>query len=156
MWPIHRFWRLELWEVISLPAKSDTQFYHSMDNLWFYSVLVVQSLSHVHLCVTACTVALQASLSFTISQCLLRLMSIESAIPSNHFLFCCHLLLLPTVFPRIRVFSSKLALSIRWPKYWSFSPTDSQESPPAPFQKHQFFDFLHGPTHVHTWLLGKP
>ena len=66
------------------------------------------------------TAAHQASLSFTISQILLKLMSIESVMPSNH-LICCHPLLLPSVFPSVRVFSSESALHIRWPKYWSFS-----------------------------------
>ena len=64
----------------------------------------------------------QASLSFTISQSLLKLMSIESVMPSNHLVVCCTpLLLLPSIFPSIRVFSSDPVLRIRWPKYWSFS-----------------------------------
>ena len=63
----------------------------------------------------------QASLSFTISPSLLRLMCIESVMPSNHLILCCPLLFLPSIFPSIRVFSSELALHIRWPKYWSFS-----------------------------------
>ena len=65
--------------------------------------------------------ACQASLSFTISWSLLKLMSIESVMPSNDLILCCLLVLLPSVFPSIRVFSSQLALSLRWPKYWSFS-----------------------------------
>ena len=71
--------------------------------------------------VTPWTAARQASLSFTISWSLLKLMSIESMMPSNHLIFCPALLLLPSIFPSIRVFSSELALHIRWPKYWSFS-----------------------------------
>ena len=67
------------------------------------------------------TAASQASLSFTISQSLLKLMSIESVMPSNHLILCRPLLLLPSIFPKIRVFSNVLALRIRWPKYWSFS-----------------------------------
>ena len=63
----------------------------------------------------------QASLSFTVSRSLLKLMSIESVILSNHLILSCPLLLLPSVFPSIRVFSNELALCIRWPKYWSFS-----------------------------------
>ena len=63
----------------------------------------------------------QASLSFTISQSLLKLMSIESVVPSSHLVLCCPLLLLPSIFPRINVFSNESALCIRWPKYWSFS-----------------------------------
>ena len=70
---------------------------------------------------TPWTAAHQASLSFTISQSLLKLMSIESVIPSNHLILCHPLLLLPSIFPSIRVLSSELALCRRWPKYWSFS-----------------------------------
>ena len=63
----------------------------------------------------------QASLSFTISRSLLKLMSVESVMPSNHLILCRPLLLLPSIFPSIGVFSNELALCIRWPKYWSFS-----------------------------------
>ena len=63
----------------------------------------------------------QASLSITNSRSLFKLMSIESVMPSNHLILCCHLLLLPSVFPSIRVFSNESALCIRWPKYWDFS-----------------------------------
>ena len=72
------------------------------------------------------TTAHQASQSFTISWSLLKLMSIESVMPSNHLILC-HLLL-PSIFPRISVFSNKSALCIRWPKYWSFSISPSNES----------------------------
>ena len=68
-----------------------------------------------------CIVAQQASLSFSMSQTLLKLMSIESLMPSNHLILCCPLLFLPSIFPSIRIFSSESALRIRWPKYWSFS-----------------------------------
>ena len=71
--------------------------------------------------VTPWTVALQASLSFTISRNLLKLMSIEWMMPYNHLILCCPLLLLPSIFLSIRVFSSESALRIRWPKDWSFS-----------------------------------
>ena len=77
--------------------------------------------SLVQVFATPWTAAHQASLSFTISQSLLKLMSIESVMPSNHLILCHPLLLLPSVFPSIRVFSSELALPIRWPNYWSFS-----------------------------------
>ena len=70
---------------------------------------------------TSWTAAHQASLSFTISQSLLKLMSIESVMPSNHLILCCPLLLLPSIILSIRVFSNESALHIRWPKYWSFS-----------------------------------
>ena len=82
--------------------------------------VVVQSLSPIWLFVTTWTAAHEASLSFTVSQSLLKLMSIELVMPSNHLILC-HPLLLPSVFPSIRVFSSELAPQIRWPKYWSFS-----------------------------------
>ena len=81
----------------------------------------VQSLSCVQLFATPWTAACQASLSITNSQSLLKLMSIESVIPSNHLILCCCLLLPPSNFPSIRVFSNESALRIRWPKYWSFS-----------------------------------
>ena len=70
---------------------------------------------------TPWTAARQASLSFTISWCLPKLMSTDSVMPSNHLSLCRPLLLLPSIFPIIRVFSNKLALHIRWPKYWSYS-----------------------------------
>ena len=82
---------------------------------------VVQSLSRVQLFVTPRTAARQVSLSLTITWNLFKLMSIESVMPSNHLLLCCPLLLLPSIFPSIRVFSSESALLIRWPKYWCFS-----------------------------------
>ena len=81
----------------------------------------VQSLSHVRLFATPWTAERQASLSITNSWSLLRLMSIESVMPSNHLILCCHLLLPPSIFPSIRVFSNESVLCIRWPKYWSFS-----------------------------------
>ena len=84
-------------------------------------LFVVQLLSHVQLFATPWTAACHASLSFTISQRLLKLMSIESVMPSNYLILCCPLLLLPSIFPSIRVFSNESVLHIRWPKYWSFS-----------------------------------
>ena len=114
--------------------------------------------------------ACQASLSFTISQSLLKFMAIESLMPSNHFIFC-HPFLLPSIFPCIRVFPNKsVLLCIRWPKYWSFSisssneysglisfrmdwspcsPRDSQESSPTPCFKSissSVLSLLYGPT----------
>ena len=89
--------------------------------------VVVQSLSCVQLFATPWTAAFQASLSFTISRSLLRLMSIESVMPSNHLILCRPLLLLPSILPSIRVFSNESALHIRWPKYWSFSIRTSNE-----------------------------
>ena len=82
-------------------------------------MVVVQLLSGVRLFVTPWTAARQASLSFTISRSLLKLMSIESVMPCSHLVLCHPLL--PSIFPSIRIFSNDLALRIRWPKYWSFS-----------------------------------
>ena len=88
-------------------------------------VVVVQSLSHVRLFVTPWTAAHQASI--TNSWSLPKLMSIESVMPSNHLILCHPLLLLPSIFPSIRVFSNESALYIRRPKYWSFSISPSNE-----------------------------
>ena len=86
-----------------------------------FVVVVVQSLSGVWLFATPWTAARQASLSFTFSCSLLKLMSIELVMPSNHLILCCSFLLLPSIFPSIRVFSNELFLRIRRPNYWSFS-----------------------------------
>ena len=139
----------------------------------------VQSLSRVWLFVTPWTVAHQASLSITNSWSLLKLIFIKSMMPSNHLILCCPLLL-PSVFPSIRVFSSESVLCIRWPKYWSFSispsnewifrtdllqnglvgspcsPRDSQESSPTPQFKSinsSVLSFLYSPTPYMT--IGK-
>ena len=88
----------------------------------------VQSLSHVRLFATPWTAACQASLSITNSRSLLKLMFIESVMPSNHLILCHLLLFLPSIFPIIRVFSNELAFHIRWPKYWSFSFSISPSS----------------------------
>ena len=134
----------------------------------------VQLLSCVWLFVTPWTTARQASLSITNSQSPLKPMSIELVIPSNHIILCHPLLLLPSMFPSIRVFSNESGLRIRWPKYWSFSftispsnkhpglisfrmdlldllasPRDSKESSPTPQFKSinsSVLSFLHSPT----------
>ena len=90
-------------------------------------VVVVQSFRHVQLSAAPWTAAHQASLSITVSQSLLKLMSTESVMPSSHLTLCCPLLLLPSIFPSIRVFSNESALHIRWPKYWSFHISPSNE-----------------------------
>ena len=90
-------------------------------------VVVVWSVSHRRLFATPGTAEHQASLSFTISQSLLKLMSIESVMPSNHCIPCHLLLLLPSIFASIRVFSNESALHMRWTKYWSFSFSPSSE-----------------------------
>ena len=84
------------------------------------SYVVVQSLGRVQLSVTPWTAARQVSLSFTSSRSFLKLMSIESVMPSRHLILC-HPLLLPSIFPSIRIFSNESAIRFRWPKYWSFS-----------------------------------
>ena len=101
-----RFWRQKN-EIYS------SQRSHSLSSL--------QLLSCVQLFMTPRTAAHQASLSITISQSSRKLVSIKLVMPSNHLIFCLPLLLLPSIFPRIRVFSNESVLHIRWPKYWSFS-----------------------------------
>ena len=141
--------------------------------------VVVQSLSHAWLFVTPRTTGRQASLSFTISRNLLKLMSVESVMASNHLNLCRPLLLLPLLFPSIRILSNESALHIRWPKYWSFSistSNDIQDWLPLGWtglislqskglskvfsnttaQKYQFFSVqpsLWPNSHIHTWLL---
>ena len=131
----------------------------------------VQSLSRVQLFATPWTAARQVSLSITKSQSLLKLMSIELVMPFNHLILCHPLLLLPSIFPKVRVFSNESALHVRWPEYWSFSysispsneysglislsmespwsPRDSQESSPTPQFKSinsLVLSFLYSPT----------
>ena len=98
---------------------------HFKGNVLFSSV---QSLSYVRLFATLWTAARQASLSITISWSLIKLMSIESVMPSNHLILCHPLLFPPSIFPSIRVFSNESPLRIRWPKYWSFSFSISPSS----------------------------
>ena len=92
----------------------------------------VQSLSSVLLFATPWTAACQAALSITNSWSLLKLMSIELVMPSNHFILCCSLLLPPSIFPIIKVFSNESILHIRWSKYWSFS---FSISPPSEYSR---------------------
>ena len=101
--------------VAGAPVKPGFPFWPLIN---FYSV---QLLSRVQLFATPRTAAHQASPSITNSRSLLKLTSIESVMPSNHLILCCPLLLLPSIFPSIRVFSNESVLHIRWPKYWSFS-----------------------------------
>ena len=143
-----------------------------------------QSLSRVQLPVTPWTAAPQASLSFTISQSLLKLLSVELMMPSNYLVLCHLLLLLPSIFVNIRVYSNELALRIRWPMYWSFSfsisPSNeysrlisfridwlislkskglSRVFSNTTVQKHQFFGAqlsFWSNSHIHMWLLEKP
>ena len=115
----------------------------------------VQSLSCVQLFATPWTAAPQASLSITNSQSPPKPMSIESVMPSNYIILCCPLLLLPSIFPSIRVFSNESALPIRWPKYWSFSfkISPSNECPGLISFRMDWLDLLAVPpfTPEHTW-----
>ena len=105
-------------------------------------VVTVQSLSHVQRFETPWAAARQASLSFTISWSLLKFKSIESVMPSNHLILCCPLLL-PSVFPRIRVFSNESVLRIRWPKWsFSFSISPSNENSGLISFRIDWFDLL--------------
>ena len=95
---------------------------------FFFQFSSVQSLSCVQLFATPWTVTHQACLSVTNSRSLLKFMSIESAMPSNHLILCGSLFLLPSIFPSIRVFSNESVLHIRWPKYWSLNFSVSPSS----------------------------
>ena len=107
--------------MIDLGISIYTIIIHGLPVLTSVQFSSVQSLSCVRFFVTPWAAAHQVSLSITKSWSLLRLMSIESVMPSNHLILCCPLLLLPSIFPSIRIFSNESALRIRWPKYWSFS-----------------------------------
>ena len=110
---------MRLWlHSCALPPHRTLHEIHHQGALLFSSV---QSLSPVRLFATPWTAACQASLSITNSRSLLKLMSIESVMPSSHLILCCPLLLPPSIPPSIRVFPNEAALRIRWPKYWSFS-----------------------------------
>ena len=148
---------------------------------------LIHCCSAAQFCLTTCdpwTIAFQASVSFTISQSLFKLISIELMIPSNHLILCHPLLLLPSVFPNIRVVYKESALHIRWPEYWasvlaSFLPKKSQGWSPSEWtgwislqskglskafsnntvQKHQFFGAQlssQSNSHIYKWLLEKP
>ena len=110
--------------------------------IWCSLIFIVQSLRHVQLFVTPWTAACQASLSFTISHSLLKLMSIDLVMASNHLILCHPLLLLPSVFPSIRVFSNESALHIRWPKYQSFSISPADEYSDVISFRIEWFDLL--------------
>ena len=145
-------------------------------------ITTTKLLSQVWLFVTPWTAAYQATMSITNSQILLKLMSIESVISSNHLILCCPLLLLPSIFPSIRVFPNESVLHIRW--YWSFSFSISSTKEYSGFisfridcfdllalkgtlkslihhhsSKHPFFGAqlsLRSNSHIHTWLQEKP
>ena len=115
----------ESWTVKKAEHLGRWKFSPPTEHSWKFSS--VQSLSRVRLFVTSWTAAHQASLSFNNSWSLLKLMSIKSVMPCNHLIVCRSLLLLPSIFPSIRVFSSESVLCIRWPKYWRFSFSPSHE-----------------------------
>ena len=112
-----------------------------------------QLLGRVWLFAIPWTAACQASLSFIISLSLFKLMPIESVIPSNHLILCHPLLLLPSVFPSITVFSNESALRLRWPKYWSFSISPSNEYSGLISFRIDWFDLLVQGTLKHLLLL---
>ena len=143
-----------------------------------YQFSSVNSLSHVWLFATPGTVTCQPSLSITNSQNLLKLMSIEPVMPTNHLILCHPLLLLPSIFPSITVFSSESVLPIRWPKYWSsIFPVNIQGwfplgwtgwislqskglsrlfTPQFKSINSSVLSFLYSLPLIHTWLLEKP
>ena len=124
--------------IPSIPVCSFSHFNFSDSEkpLPLLSISSVQSLSRVWLFATPWTAPRQASLSISNSRSLLKLLSIELVMPSNQLILCRPLLLPPSIFPRIRVFSNKSALHIRWPKYWSFS---FSISPPNEYSELIFF-----------------
>ena len=149
---------------------------------WTESYVVFQLLSHVRLFVTPWTATHRASLSLTVSQSLIKLTSVDSVKPSNHLILCLPLLLLPSIFPSIRVFSNESALGIKWPKYWNFSFSISPSNEYSAWfplgltglisllskglsrvfssttvQNHHFFSplSLWSNYHIRTWLLEK-
>ena len=162
--------------------KKYTLYPEAAPNIIFYDVQFSSVVFH-SLFATPWAVACQASLSITNTKSLLKLMSLELVMPSNHLILC-RPLLLPSIFPSIRVFSNKSVLCIRWPKYWilalaSFLPKKSQSWFPSEWtswisllskglsrvfsnttvQKHQFFGTQlssQSNSHIHTWLLEKP
>ena len=139
---------LKVWLIASLsytsPVNHDKAVIHERDQIDYTTInfVVVHSLSCVQLFATPWTAVPQAYLSFTISQSLLILMPIESVMLSNHVIFCCPLLLLPSIFPNIRMFSNESALHIKWPKYWSFSISPSNEYSGLISFKINWFDLL--------------
>ena len=117
------------WQAFQGPSQASAGILYEacMARFWDHlNVAVFQLLSRAQLFVTPWAAAHEVPLSFTVSQSLLKLMSIESVMLSNHLILC-QPLLLPPIFPRLRVFSSQSALRIGWPKYWSFSNSPSSE-----------------------------
>ena len=171
-------WMLAIWSLVPL------SFVNPLEHLEVLSFSSVQSLSRVRLFATPWIAARQASLSITNSWSSLRLMSIESVMPSSHLILCHPLILLPPIPPSIRVFAKESTLRMRWPKHWSFSFSiiPSKEHPGlisfrrdwldllavkglsrvfsnTTVQKHQFFGTQpssQSNSHIQTWPLEKP
>ena len=119
---VHRILQARILEWVAMSFFRGSSWFRDWTCVsYVYVVVVVQSPSCVWLTATLWTAARQVTLSFTTSLSLLKVMSIESVMPSNHFILCHPLLLFPSIFPTLRVFSSESAFCIRWPKYWSFS-----------------------------------
>ena len=185
---MERYFGFHLWiflhilpTVFPAPSQAESQLWKSLARRF---PLVVQSLGHFQLLATLWTTACQVSLSFTISWSLLKLITIESVMLSNHLILCHPLLLLPSVFPSIGIFSNEWSLCIKWPKYWNFSFSISPSNEYSGLisfriywfdlliaqwilknllqhhnSKHQFFSAqasLWSNSHIHTWLLEKP
>ena len=121
----------------------------------FSSLCVAQSLSGVQLLVIPWTAMCQAPTSSTISWHLLKFMSIELMVLSKHLILCCPLLLLPLIFPSITVFSSKLALCVRWPKYWSLSISSSNKFSELISFRIDWFDFLAAQGNALLFILSR-
>ena len=156
-WLDYIYWRGEAipQHLVSVQQQFWIGLFLKVNFTYFKLLLLLSQLSHVCRFVTPWTAACQASLSLTISQSLGKLMSIESVMPSNHFILCHPLFLLPSIFPSIRIFSNELALCIRWPKCWSFS---FSFSPPNKYSRLisyriNLFDLLAVPGTLRSLLL---
>ena len=128
--------------ALDLSSLCHTANFHWLSSFTYSFVVVFQSLSRIQLFATPCIAAYQASLPSTIFWSLLKFMSIESVMPSNHLILCRPLLLLLSIFPSIRVFSNELALRVRWPKHWSFSISPSNEVSGLISFRMDWFDIL--------------
>ena len=159
------FWMLSFKPTFPLSSFIKRLFSSTINSVITFVVVVFQPLSCVWLFVTPWTAACQASLFLTTSWSLLKFISIESLMPSKHLILCCPLLLLPSSFLSIRVFSNESDVHITWAKYWSFSFSISPSNglsgvlSNTTVQKHQFLSAqpsLWSNSHIPKWLLEKP